>query len=122
MYTNMIDAELKIIREALGLTGDNLASMLDVSPRTVRNWEQGKYPIPDGVSDEVHTLLVEMQISAHLSAMDLKNKDNPTITVYRTDEEYRQHNPDGPRCAGWTRAHAARVFQMVPNLRIRYTD
>lgn len=52
---------LQPLREILGLTGDQLAAHLHVNPRTVRSWEQGRDPVPEGVWAEVDTLLARAQ-------------------------------------------------------------
>ena len=50
----MTAAELKTIREALGLPVAWLAKQADVQERTVRYWESGKAAVPEDVS---HALL-----------------------------------------------------------------
>jgi hypothetical protein len=44
----MTPAEFRVVREFLGLSIEWLAEHLEVNPRTVRHWEDGGYPIPDG--------------------------------------------------------------------------
>lgn len=39
----MKPAELKTIRESLGLTIRDIAAIGNVSPRTVQNWENGRH-------------------------------------------------------------------------------
>jgi transcriptional regulator with XRE-family HTH domain len=118
----MTDAEFKVIREFLGLTGDWLAEYLSVSPRTVRHWEQGKYPIPDGVRltiEDLETRTSEFigRIVEHL--MDLPD---PAVITYRTDAEYHAANPDIPFPASWHRAVVARIALEVPALSIVYPE
>lgn len=57
--------EFAAIRWLLGLEVEELASRLDVNERTIRRWEQGGAPVPDGV-------VVEMQewFSLFLDAQD----------------------------------------------------
>lgn len=57
--------EFAAIRWLLGLEVEELASRLDVNERTIRRWEQGGAPVPDGVA-------VEMQewFSLFLDAQD----------------------------------------------------
>lgn len=45
----MTGKQLQKSRHALGLNTSALARLLDVSPRTVEDWEQGRYSIPDVV-------------------------------------------------------------------------
>lgn len=116
----MTDAEFRVAREFLGLTGDWLAGHLGVSPRTVRHWEQGKYAIPDGVRLEMEDL--ERRTGEFVSAVIDKLMDvpEPTVVTYRTDEEYHAAHPEVPFPAAWHRAVVARVAQEVPALSIAY--
>ena len=50
-------ADLKTIRRrVLSLSVNQMAEALGVSERTVRRWELGTRPIPDGVAERVHLL------------------------------------------------------------------
>lgn len=116
----MAPIELKAVREWLAVSGDWLAAHLSVSSRTVRHWEEGKYPIPDGVRVEVERLedvtgeIVGMNVAALLSEND------PAVATYRTDEAYWETVPEGgvrwP--ASWHRRVVMRVAQEVPDLTI----
>lgn len=57
--------EFAAIRWLLGLEVEELSTRLDVNERTIRRWEQGDAPIPDGV-------VIEMQewFSLFLDAQD----------------------------------------------------
>ncbi|MFE2850534.1 helix-turn-helix domain-containing protein [Streptomyces lavendulae] len=116
----MTDAEFRVVREYLGLTGDWLASHLEVSSRTVRHWEQGKYPIPDGVRLAMEDL--EARTGQFIEGVSAKLMDipDPGVLVYRTDAEYHAANPGSEFPASWHRAVVARVAQEVPGLRIGY--
>lgn len=116
----MTDAEFKVVREHLGLTGDWLAEHLKVSPRTVRHWEAGKYPIPDGVRLALEDL--DARTSEFVSAAIDKLMDipEPAVLTYRNDAEYHEAHPEIPFPASWHRAVVARVAQEVPGLPIAY--
>ncbi|GAA3267606.1 helix-turn-helix domain-containing protein [Streptomyces lavendulae] len=116
----MTDAEFKVVREYLGLTGDWLAAHLGVSGRTVRHWEQGKFPIPDGVRLAMEDL--EARTAQFIEGVSAKLMDipDPGVLVYRTDAEYHAANPGSEFPASWHRAVVARVAQEVPGLRIGY--
>lgn len=118
----MTDAEFKVVREFLGLTGDWLAAHLGVSGRTVRHWEQGKFPIPDGVRLAVEDL--EARTGEFVGGLVAKLLDLPVdgVVTYRTDEEYHAAHPDSDFPASWHRAVIARVAQEVPGLSIAYAD
>lgn len=116
----MTDAEFKVVREFLGLTGDWLAAHLGVSGRTVRHWEQGKYPIPDGVRlaiEDLEARTGEFVAGAIEKLMDLPD---PGVITYRNDAEYHAAHPESPFPASWHRAVVARVAQEVPALVIAY--
>lgn len=116
----MTGAELRVIREYLGLTGDWLAQHLQVNPRTVRSWEQGRDPIPDGVRLEVeHMEAVTAEFVGAIVAQLLDIPD-PLVVVYRSDVEYQAAHPEQPWPASWHRAVIARVAHEVPALRIDY--
>lgn len=118
----MTPAEFKVAREFLGLTGDWLAGHLDVSPRTVRHWEQGKYPVPDGVRlqiEELERITGEFVGGAAHQLMDLPD---PGIVTYRDDAEYQADHPESVYPASWHRAVCARIAQEVTGLSIAYAS
>lgn len=118
----MTDAEFKVVREFLGLTGDWLATHLSVSSRTVRHWEQGKFPIPDGVRLAMEDL--ERRTGEFIDGIvpQLLDLPDPGVVTYRTDAEYRAAHPEIPFPAAWHRAVVARVAQEVPGLAIAYAE
>ena len=118
----MTDAEFKVVREFLGLTGDWLAAHLGVSPRTVRHWEQGKYLIPDGVRLAIEDL--EQRTAQFITGCigQLMDIPDPGVVVYRTDEDYHAAHPDIEFPSSWHRACVARIAQEVPALAIAYAD
>ncbi|WP_405149417.1 DUF1870 family protein [Sphaerisporangium sp. NBC_01403] len=116
----MTDAEFKVVREFLGLTGDWLAGHLGVSPRTVRHWEHGKYPIPDGVRLALEDLEDRTGEFIGGCVKALMDVPDPALLTYRTDEEYHAAHPEIPFPASWHRAVVARIAQEVPGLAIAY--
>jgi DNA-binding transcriptional regulator YiaG len=118
----MTDAEFKVVREFLGLTSDWLAAHLGVSPRTVRHWEQGKYPIPDGVRLAIEQL--EQTTTQYVaSAVEvLYDMPDSCVVTYRDDAEYHTAHPESPFPASWHRRVVARVAQEVLGLSIVYGD
>lgn len=115
----MTDAEFKVVREYLGLTGDGIAEYLTVSSRTVRHWEQGKYLIPDGVRLAVERLEAEASRQVAAGVKALVDAPEPVLVLARTESE-RPDGNDWP--LGWSRAVAARIAQEVPGLSIMYSD
>lgn len=118
----MTPAEFKVVREFLGLSGDWLAAYLDVSPRTLRHWEEGKYKIPDGVRLAIEEL--EAKTGEYVGAVinQLMDLPDPTVATYRTDAEYKAADPSSPYPASWHRAVVARVAQEVPALSIVFAS
>jgi len=114
----MTDAEVKVVREFLGVTGDWLASHLGVSPRTVRHWEQGKYPIPDGVRLAMENLeaMATQQVTAAIEV--LNDAPDAVMVIPRAEKDCPSECPWPP---SWHRAVAARIAQEVPGLSIVYS-
>ena len=116
----MTDAEFKVVREFLGLTGEWLAGHLGVASRTVRHWEEGKYPIPDGVRTLIESLEVRTGAFVGQSVVGLMDVPDPAVVTYRTNAEYEAAHPDAEFPASWHRAVVARVALEVPGLAIAY--
>ncbi|MEU9611850.1 DUF1870 family protein [Streptomyces sp. NPDC048209] len=116
----MTDAEFRVIRDWLGLTGDWLAGHLGVSDRTVRHWEQGKFSIPDGVWEEVERLEADTALTVANAVGQLMDMPEPGIITYRTDAEFRAAHPEVSFPASWHRQVVARIAQEVPGLSIAY--
>lgn len=114
----MTDAEFKVIREYLGLTGDWIAAHVGVDPRTVRRWEQGIRPIPDMARLAIEQLAQDTSKSTNSLIEELRDLPEPAILTYRGDEDYQAHHPESPFSASWHRAVIARVAQEVPALSI----
>ncbi|MFD9965037.1 helix-turn-helix domain-containing protein [Amycolatopsis sp. NPDC058986] len=118
----MTPAEFRVVREFLGLTGDWLAQHLKVNPRTVRAWEQGRYPIPDGVRLAIEDLEARTGEFIGGCVEKLLDLPDPAVITYRSDTEYHAANPDIEMPASWHRAVCARIALEVPGLSIVYAD
>lgn len=117
----MTSAELRVVREWLGFTGEALALLLGVQDRTVRRWEAGTTPIPDGARLDVEQLEHEADDLVGAIGADLLDVVEVAVFTYRTDAEYWTHHPERrPYPASWHRAVIARVAQDVPGLSIEY--
>ncbi|HET7355543.1 MAG TPA: hypothetical protein VFJ09_02600 [Nocardioidaceae bacterium] len=108
----MSPAELRMVRDYLGLTGEWLAGQLGVQLRTIRRWEHGQSPVPEGVREQMELLEgIAAEIVGGLVER-LEDAADMVLTI-----------PDGPADgypAGWWRMVAARVAQEVPGLYVRY--
>lgn len=111
----MTAAEFRAVREHLGLTLDWCADELDVTERTVRNWESGRHSIPDGVRAEVEGWVDDTDDAVDALVAELLSGPYPVLRVPR-------HDPDAAWPARWHRHVAMRVAAEVPGLSIRYED
>lgn len=109
----MSPAELRMVREWLGVSGEWLAEHLGVALRTVRRWEHGHATIPDPVRVEVEALeqVAAEQVGELVS--ELGDAADLVLTIPEAD---------GAQPAGWWRMVAARVAQEVPGLYVRYDN
>jgi len=118
--SEMTPAAFKVTRELLGLSDGWLAGHLGVSSRSVRNWEAGRYPVPEGVATELEALQRRTQDEVNEKVSALQGKPAPTLVTYRSDADYRSAHPDSPFPASWHRALTARIALQVPGARITY--
>ncbi len=109
----MTGAELRATREMLGLTGDHLARMLRINPRTIRSWEQGRDPIPARFGPELTQLVSATREAVAQMAASVESQSDPLLLTYRSDSEYLAANPDGRWTAAWHRQVCARVADQV---------
>lgn len=111
----LTDAEFRIAREDLGLTAEWVAEQLGVALRTVRRWESGHSPVPEGVADRMGewTDYAEGQVGEW--AGRLPDVPEPVLVIPRDGERDRWP-------AGWWRALAARIVERVDGLRVVYAD
>lgn len=116
----MTDAELRMVREFLGLTTRWLAEHFGVAERTVHRWESGDTPVPDDVREEMERLEAVTAATVTATIEALHDVRDVEIQTYRTDRDYRRHHPEQPWPASWHRAVVARVAQEVPGLVVTY--
>lgn len=114
-------AELRATREMLGLTGDHLAKMLGINPRTIRSWEQGRDPIPARFGPELAELKESTREAVTQMVAGIQGQDAPILTTYRNDAEYQAANPDTPWTAAWHRQVCARAADQT-GARIDYAN
>lgn len=119
----MTDAELRVVREFLGLTGDWMAEHLGVQGRSWRRWESGTVPIPTGVRVRIEQLELVAAETVEQAVTALNDTaEDPAVITYRTDDAYRAAHPEAPFPASYHRAIVARIAQEVPGLVIQYSD
>ena len=116
----MSGAELRCVREWLGLTTRWLADHLGVAERSVHRWESGIREVPEGVAAEV-LRLSEITYGVLNGLIDqLLDVPEPGVYTYMSDADYRSHHPEQDWPASWHRALCARLADEVPGLRIVY--
>lgn len=111
----LTDAELRVAREDLGLTAEWLADRLGVTLRTIRRWEHGHSPIPEGVADEMTALTEAADVQVDGWVVELLDVPEPVLAIPREGER------DGWP-ASWWRALAARIVEDVPGCRVVYAE
>ncbi|MFE1358873.1 helix-turn-helix domain-containing protein [Streptomyces harbinensis] len=113
-------AEVTLTREQLGLTGDQLAKLLDVNPRTVRSWESGR----NDVTGWVTIRLAELRQAADAAVAEIVAKHNDEEGVELVT--YRTKGPEGLKLPwtvtyygpGWHRAITARAAAQLSGARV----
>ncbi len=109
----MSPAEFCMVRDFLGVTGAWLASHLRVTLRTVRRWEHGQSPVPDGVREAMEQLEATAGEEVGQLVTELADARDNVLTIPRQGGDYTQ---------GWWRMIAARVAQEVPGLYVQYDE
>ena len=108
----MTPAEFRMVRDWLGVSGPWLAGYLGVQERTVRRWEHGQTPVPEGVREWVERL--EAAAAGHVGALVDQLRDAADLVVTIPDAEA------GGYPAGWWRMVAMRACSEVPGVTVRY--
>ena len=103
-------AELAARRHLIGVTLDELATILHVNPRTVRAWESGRDNIPARITDEMGALIDE-----HTDVV------NELLNSWRTIYIFRDKTAGTPRPRGWYIAAAARAIAEQPDLMVDWS-
>lgn len=117
----MTAAELRVVREHLGLTGEALGLLIGVQDRTIRRWEAGQDPIPERARLDIEA--VESATAETIGALvqELTDDDEVVLLTYRSNADFWAAEPlKLPFPASWHRAVAARVAEEVPGLSIDY--
>ena len=113
----MTGGEFRMVREHLGLTAEWVAQRLGVHLRTVRRWEHGHSPIPDGVREQMEAWEDDAARAVTRYVDALMDAPEPAVVLARDDEGGL---PEWP--ARWQRHVVARVAQEVPGLVVGYRD
>jgi len=114
MSQRLTAAEVRAIREGLGVTAEWLADHIGVQTRTVQRWESGANEIKPFAAEAILTLeaLAAEQVADHLAAFTSSRPGMPPLLAI----EDTGGLDDWP--SGWQRMIAFRVRQQVPGLHI----
>jgi DNA-binding transcriptional regulator YiaG len=118
----MTAAQFRVLREYLGFTGDALALHLCVTSRSVRAWEQGKYPVPAEVCAAMENLVADTARAVTHLVDALADTAAPAVTVYHNDAEYQAMVPGATMPAAWHRVVVARAAERAPGLLITFPN
>lgn len=115
----MPGGELRMAREFLGPTIEELAPILGVRSDTERRWEAGKEPVPFKLWDEIQALEnVTGEVIGNI-VNQLNDMRDPVAQIYRTDAEFREAQPHYTQfTARWWRHCVARACLEVPGVQI----
>lgn len=116
----MTTAELRCLRERLGLTTATLADAIGRSERNVRRWENGEQRISRDTADA----MIELAEFTDAAVEAIVEAAPGTITVYRDDAAFRAHEDTGGRVlsAAWHRMVAAQAAERIPGSVITYRE
>ncbi|OHV03526.1 helix-turn-helix domain-containing protein [Mycobacterium talmoniae] len=113
-------AQLRVQRERLGFSRSQLATILGITPGVIADWEDGRDKAPLNLDAKI--ALINRRTDDYLDALITTCANGDKIITYRTDDIYRQHQPDGPYTASWHRALCARLLEVYPEITIEFID
>ncbi len=122
-------ADLRVRREALGLSQAWIAQQLGVQERAVRRWEAGDRAVPGDVAELLDRVEVETErlVEATLGGLGQMLDDLDTapagidLTAYPTDEALWSVHPGfAPLPASWHRAMLAQVRSYCEDTEVRF--
>lgn len=114
----MTPAELRCLRERLGLTVRAMESAIGMTYQTITRWENGSRPISNSNARALADLVAYTD-----AAVDALVEAAPArIVVYRDDNAFRDHEDTGGRVlsAAWHRAVAWRAAERIAGAVITY--
>jgi transcriptional regulator with XRE-family HTH domain len=114
----MTGAELATLRQACGLTREDLGALAGVHQRTVKHWESGHAGVPADVAATVARLLASINADVSARRRQILDAGRPpgglVLVRYRTAEDMARFCPD---MAGLPlTVHAATVVQLIQAL------
>lgn len=127
----MTGAELKTLRESMGLSVHWVARIMGVNDRTVNYWESGRFPqrrdMRDMMLDMEHIL--DTLVDRHEEEILKMQSKDVVLLRYRTDEDLYRFQPDFRNTLLPVTYHAALLARLTKrlnkkgiNTRIFYMD
>ena len=125
----MTPAEFKTVRESLNLSGRDMANILGLkSDRTIRFWESGRSPVPDGAAavligiDTAVKHAVDRAVEREVEAIDEINRvpvstGKTTIYRYRDDGQFARLDPENYEALHYAKVHHAMIARLRVTLR-----
>lgn len=112
------DAQLRCDREALGLTVDALAKVLQVSPEMLLKWEHGQVPVPLSMRSALDKLAARTE--DYIDILIAESRDRGYVESYRQNPELDARLPQlSTLGVSWHRRCAA-TASIETGLPIRY--
>lgn len=123
-------AAFRVTREYLGLTAVWVAERMRVQERTVLRWESEESPISERVRLKLDVIAADtaaevsrVSAAAHIAeiaVLGTPDEAAPLLVTYRTDDDYRRHQPQSTWPASWHRAVVARAAEQLTGATITY--
>lgn len=123
----MTGAELKALREYLGLSWSWLAEYLQCDERRLQRMELDQELVPNAIAGAVEDLydetsdFVDRMVDKYRQKVEAHG-DGVEFPTYRTDGEYQRANKHGRFQARWHRMVAQRVADAVPGVVLVYQE
>lgn len=112
----MTSAEMKCLRESMGLTAKWLSARWGVAEFSVKRWERDRY-LPENLETDLRGLKRRFDAEVrHTAAVTAEAGEEAAVIVPRTEPE-----STGGMLAAWHRAIAQRARELS-GARILYTD
>lgn len=98
----MTGAELRTLRDSIGLSAEELARLVGVRDRTIRRWEAGEWTVPEPVAEQVRALDAQIEravagtVEALQDAQERAQEPPAEIVLvrYRTEDDLAKYRPD----------------------------
>lgn len=117
-YT-MTDAELRSVRENLGMPIRELAQVLRVKEEDITSMEHGTIPVPADL--EAKVIKIERVTEEYVQRLGVESKARGFIETYRFNAEMAARVPEYSSFGSmWHRSCALRVQEELPDLPMRY--